>query len=176
MANVSKFARDKVVALMADDTVGFNPRLSTVVDSYGIKGFTIDFGAKSKSFFQGYLNPADIVQTTTTPPNFMILYGMKSENQNLEKFLTFAGAIRFGIDTCISFPSAQAPGAADDIIDAVESTLYTVFNSSANQSFFSPYGIIYNGAISMRRNPVGMVKQNWGQVLHTEVDFDLLLP
>jgi len=176
MVNVSKYCRDKVVLLLSDEAVGFNKTLDTVVESYGITGFTIDFGANSKSFFQGWYNPNDLIRTTTVKMPFVVLYGMKSENQNLEKFQTFAGAVRLGIDTCISFPSAQAPNASDDIIDAVEATYYTVFNSAPNQTFFTPNGIVYNGDIRMTRSTVTTANANWGQVLHTEVDFDLLLP
>jgi hypothetical protein len=123
MANVSQYVRSTLVTLLSDDSAGFNVTLATVSTAYGIPTFAIDFTSNSKSFYQGWWSPKDIVETSNMKFPMMCFYTSKSQNQNTQKFATFAGSVMMNLDVYLSIPQSMAQNKTDNQSDAVESTL-----------------------------------------------------
>jgi hypothetical protein len=172
-ANISKHIRDTVTALLSSETVGFNPTLAALCTQFQVPTFSIDFIAKTKNFIQGWFAAKDVIATSTLKLPLMCFYGIKSQNQNTQKFTTFSGSVMMGLDTYISFPSSQAPNTADNIVDAVEGTLYTVFDSPANYSYYGD--VQFNGDLLVKRGPISMGGSNWIQPVFAGLTFDLIV-
>ena len=160
------------MALMADETVGFNPTLQAITTGIQLPTFTLDFSATSKNVLQGWYAAKDLIATTTTKFPLMCVYTIKSQNQNTAKFATFSGSVMFGLDTYLSFPPSQARNNTDDLVDAVEGTLYTVFNSPSNYGYYGD--VQYNGDLTIQRGPIAKGAQNWLQLISSRLTFDLI--
>src|SRR5260370_37158888 len=107
MISVSKHIRDTVTAILSDSDTGFNPTLTTICDQYQIDPFLIDFGSTSKSFYQGWFTSKTLDVTTSFKCPLMLAYTIKSQNQNLEKFRTFTGAVMMGLDVYLPFSTSS---------------------------------------------------------------------
>lgn len=172
MLSISKHARQTLVTLLADENVGFNPTLAIICQTYGIPAFTLDFTAKG-NFFQGYYSAKDLVETTPLKKGPIVcMYTMKSQNMNDQKFVTFSGSIMFGIDTYVTFPQSSALQNTEDLVDAVEATYYSVFNSAANYSFYGD--VQYNGDLLVTRGPLAKGLPNWVQLVQSRLTVDLI--
>jgi hypothetical protein len=168
---VSNQARTVVTNFLSDNTLGFNATLATICGSYGITPFTINFAPKSKNFFTGYYAPKDLVTTSNISFPLMCLYTIKSANNNQEKFHVFSGSVMIGLDTYIGFPSSAAPSDPETLVDAVEDTLYNLFNSPATQHLWTP--VSYNGDVQVNRGVLTKQGPNWLQLVRSMMTFDI---
>ena len=171
MVNVGKTVRDVVKTMLADGTVGFNATLASVCTSYGIAPFTIDFTGNKNNFLQGYYGAKDLAETTNVKFPVICLYTTRSQNTNENKFAIFSGSVEIGIDTYLSHGKSAAVADTEALADAVESTYYTLFNSSTNYHFYGQAG--YNGDLYVQRSPVSKGAANWIQTLNSRLTFEL---
>jgi len=174
MVSVTKTVRDSITSLVADPSVGFNPTLVKVCNDYNVQPFLIDFSNNSRNFFAGYYGAKAIMETTNTKFPLICLYTIKSTNTNQQKFQVFSGTILLGIDVYLSYGKSSAFGNTDLLADAVEDTIYNVFNSEANYGFYSAASgdLEYNGDISVTRSSLTKDAYNWLQALQVRFTVD----
>ncbi len=170
MISVSKHIRDVVVNIMSDQSTGFNATLTAVSDQYQIEPFLIDFSSISKNFYQGWYSSKTLDITTAYKCPLMLLYTIKSQNQNLEKFRVFSGAALMGLDIYLSFKKSAAIPDTETLGDAVEATLYNLFNQESTAALYGD--VIFNGDISIQKGPLALADTNWLQLIQSRLSFD----
>jgi hypothetical protein len=170
MISITKHIRTAITTLLSDSNSGFNPTLQTVCEEYGISPFAIDFGVRSKNFYQGWYGYDELVQTSNFKLPVMCLYSVKTQNQNLEKFRVFSGASMIGIDLYLSWNKSSAVLDTETLGDAVTDTLYNMFNREDNFSFFGD--VIYNGDLSINKGPLALSGDNWLQLSQSRLSVD----
>ena len=154
--------------ILADPSSGFNAVMGSLCDTYNIEPFTIDFGPASRNFFQGWYGPTVLDETSNVKYPVMCLYTVKSQNTNQEKFRLFSGSVMMGLDVYLTFRKSSAPQDTETLGDAVESTMYTVFDGD------TAYGdVLYNGDLLIQKGPLQLGASNWIQLVSSKLTFDL---
>ncbi len=132
-----KIARDRIRAILADDSTGFNVRMAAISGDYGVTVPAIDWFPTSKSVYFGYIDPQDIGKTQLQIDGgdpqrgtlCLAIYTSDAENQHIEKPLTFSGIITAHCDfylyrrTGINVEIDDVESYADAIEDACTSCL-----------------------------------------------------
>lgn len=164
---ISNLARNNVLGFLNNL---FNSTLADNCATFSAVPFTLDFSTNSRNFFQGYYSSKDLVGTSIVKFPIMTLYTHGSANQNITKFNVFSGLVQIGIDTYLSFPQSAALSNTESLGDAVESTMYTMFNAPDNQPLWATpyYSLTYMFDASVRRGAVSMGAQNWIQLIQTQ--------
>lgn len=152
--------RDAVRARLA---AAYEDTLGLVCLDYGInRPQAIDFeDPKSRNFFQGYLHPDAIENSTVKSYPMAILYAVNSVNENLEKFREFSGRVALNLDIYLSWPSVRAIHDFETLGDAVEATLYRIFNDPEWADAYTDF--VYNGDINVVRRPLEQAGEHWRQ-------------
>lgn len=149
---------------LASSTTGFNPLYAAQVtlNPSQLKPVVIDFTSPSNNFLFGQIGDADrLEQTGFLKYPFVNMYTLESGNGNLEKFNSFAGQIRVGIEFWLSFPQQRQLFDFEAIPDAVEAVMYYIFNRQDDQDWTN--NVVYNGQMSSRRSPLVFAGENWRQ-------------
>jgi hypothetical protein len=161
MPAISKMVRDAVRARLA---AAYEETLGPICLEYGLnRPQAIVFEPKSRNFFQAYLHPDAIENSTVKSYPMAILYTVGSANENLEKFREFSGRVTLNLDIYLSWPSARAISDFETLGDAVEATLYRVFNDPEWADAYTDF--VYNGDISIVRRPLEQAGENWRQAI-----------
>jgi hypothetical protein len=168
MVSITKHIRTTVTTLMSDSTSGFNANFETVCEAYNINPFFIDFGAKSKNFYQSYIGYNELIQTSNFKFPVMCLYTTKTQNQNTEFSRLFSGTSGLGIDVYLSWPKSSAVLDTETLGDAVSDAMYNMFNHQT-----ASYGdILPNGDLTIQRGPLVLGGDNWLQLLQCRLSVD----
>lgn len=162
MPPISKLVRDAIRARL---TVAYESTLGSICLEYGInRPQAIDFvDAKSPRFFQGYLHADSIEATAVKGYPLAILYTVNSANENLEKFHGFSGRVTTNLDIYLSWGSPRALHDFESLGDAVEETLYRVFNDPDWVDTYTDF--YYNGDINVVRRPLEQAAEHWRQAI-----------
>jgi hypothetical protein len=166
MPAISKMVRDAIRERLA---AAYETTLTKVCLEYGIKRpQAIDFAdPKARNFFQGYLHPDAIENSTVKSYPMAILYAVGSANENLEKFREFSGRITLNLDIYLSWPTIKAINDFETLGDAVEATLYRVFHDPEWADAYTDF--VYNGDLSVVRRPLEQAGENWRQAVSARV-------
>lgn len=173
MAQISKKVRDTARTVLADGTRGFNAAYASLVGTYGTPTMAIDFTNGSANFIQGQLTPdqADASGDYTYPT--LVLFTAQSVNTNDRKFAQFAGRVEVGLDVWLSRLEDEVVQDTESWGDAIEDAMFGVLNGTFGTQSFTQAGLIYNGDLSLTRNPVTLAGENWLQVLSFRATFML---
>jgi hypothetical protein len=168
--HISKTVRDAIRERLADAESGFNAVLASLAPDYGVIAFDIDWTADSRNFFQGALHPDQLEQSSPSRYPLAVLYTMASQNRNLRKFAVFSGTINACLDVHLSWRGGNAQKDFESLADAVEETVYRVFNSPDWAPSYN--AAIYNGDLTVQRRPLEMAGQHWRQTLSFRLTFE----
>lgn len=174
MSRISAVVRDAVLARLSDPATGLNANLAAVAgEAYGLtEDYSIDWGPKSKQFFQGALLPGDVEDSVAAKYPMVMLYTTGSRNQNLQKFTLFSGIVDIAVDVHLSWRAGAALRDFESLGDAFEDAIYKTFNDSA---WAASYGlpIAYNGDLQMTKRPLEMAGEHWRQTLQFSLTFEV---
>jgi hypothetical protein len=171
MSQISKAVREAVHRRLSDPATGFNVNLQAVAPDYDIRPFTIDWSENSKQFFQGFLTPDDLDDTTASRYPMVMLFAINSANQNLQKFTLFSGVVVIGLDFHLSWRAGNALKNFEDLSDAVEDAVYTTLNGTDFQAWGAP--LAYNGEVQMQKRPLEMAGEHWRQTISFRLTFQV---
>lgn len=156
---------------LADPATGFNANLESVASDYGIAPFVIDWSDKSKQFFQGFLAPDDLDETTASKYPMVMLFAINSANQNFQKFALFSGVVVIGLDFHLSWRATNAKN-FEDLSDAVEDAAYATLNGTDFQAWGAPT-VAFNGEVQMQKRPLEMAGEHWRQTISFRLTFQV---
>ena len=171
MSQISKRVRDAVQWFLANPTTGFNQAIAATASDGSFNAFQINFGAKSKNFFLGQIDPLEIESTTPAQFPVMCLYVVGSANTNKQKFCLFSGEVTIGIDVMVSWKSSAGNIDFDTIPSAIEDAIYSVLNTADFGSWNIPSS--YNGIISIARGPIDKGAEHWIQTLSARLTVEV---
>jgi len=96
--------RNAVRVILADDAAGFNSRVQALFSEFGLKPYTVDFGSKSTTFFQGYIavDTEDVNESQLSPePLALCIYATSAVNAKTTNHRYFSGLIEIRIDAYV---------------------------------------------------------------------------
>ena len=162
MPGISKLVRDAIRARLA---AAYEDTLGPICLAYSIsRPQAIVFDQpKSPNFFMGQLHPDMIEGSTVKSYPMAVLYTVSSANENLEKFREFSGRVTANLDIYLSWRSNHALHDHETLGDAVEQTLYRVFNDPEWADAYDAF--VYNGDLSVVRRPLEQAAQHWRQAI-----------
>ena len=170
MSQISKKVRDAVRLKLSDSASGFNPVFASVAPTYGVNAFTVDFSERSPQFFQAFVHPDEIDESTPSKYPLMCLYTLRCVNRNEQKFSLFSGDVLIGIDVHLTWRNARVLPDFESLADAVEEAVITLFNDDA---LITPPSVAYNGGISLDRSTVTMAGEHWRKTLSFRLAFEV---
>lgn len=129
----SSIARGAIIARLADETSGFNPRFLAGIAALGLTlpasfRTPISFAAGSKNFFTVDLEPADFGKSSAYTLPLMTLFPMSTDNQRLERPRQFAGLVTHGLKLFLTWPSTRAATELTPLAEAAQDALISTFN------------------------------------------------
>lgn len=175
---ISRAARTRIQARLADVATGFNPYLvaamadASLATPIGWK-LPINFGAPSFNFFQADLTADELDETTNVTYPVITLFATGLVEQNLEKFRLFSGAVTFGLNVFLSWKSGRALPDFETAIDCVEEALLRTFNGSPVSAWATDDQLVYNGEISCQRSGLSKATENWYQALASRLTVEV---
>ena len=162
---LSKRVRDTARAILADPALGFNKTYAALQSSYGAPSIAFDFTSASANFAQSHATSqmADLSSNYGYP--LMLMYASDSDNTRDIKYAVFSGQVILVIDIYISWELENISFDMESWGDAIEDTMYSVFNGMLGTNSFTQAGVIYNGELSLNRQPLQFSGENWTQLL-----------
>jgi hypothetical protein len=174
MTAPSFVARNQVVGILSDATIGFNANYAAAYGLYsGAPATVIDFTSTSMSFFTGRLAVDDIMASGACKFPMVVVYSSVGTNQNTQKFTTFAGLVKVTVDVHLSYKASQPPKNMEAWPDAVEHAMVNVFNQPAFQNRSN--NLVYNGQIGYERGQLIHGAENWLQSLRFQLTFEVVV-
>lgn len=172
MPAISKPVRDAIRDRLADPVQGFNARHAAAAGAAGVPAISIDWEATSKQFFQGYLSPEQIEETTAFRYPAFVLYTARAANQNRAKHHNFSGLVDAYLDVHLSQTAGKALPDFETALDTLEDVLFALFSSCEwTAAYTKP--LCFSGQIETQRLPVAMDGRNWRQTLRLRMIFNV---
>lgn len=164
-------ARAAVLAVLADEANGFNSRVQANLTGEGLTAFSVDFGPKSRTFFQGYIDrDSEAFDYSILVPNpcAMCLFttGAVDGKQVQTATNIFSGFVEVGIDCYLKFRQrSQEDGGietsdTESVIEAVEAALLWTFHE---QEHWGDGGVAYNRDFKADRGALLMYEDGYQQ-------------
>lgn len=171
MSQISFRIRNQVKTRLAAVSDGFNVTLAALASTYSITPFSITFGANSRNFFQGQINPRQLEETSSIKYPLMTLYSLRIDDDNEQKFQLFSGLVQIGIDVHVDWKSGNAIPDFELMGDAIEDAIVQIMNRTSNQAW--DFETVYNGNVSCTRYPLQLAAGSWRQTLRFGLKFEV---
>lgn len=174
MPNISKYVREAVRTQLADATVGYNARLESVAESYGIedvKDKRINFAKDSTNFLFGRISPDALEQSSVLTYPLMTIASVRCQNTNRVKFATFSGGVQVVIEVHHSWPDSAVIGDFDSEVDATEDVVIACLNAQNAQAW--PPNLGWNGQVAATRSGIRMGGYGWLMTIQFLCTFEL---
>lgn len=184
---ISRLARMELYKRLADPLIGLNPLLQAATSEFGLKYFSdgkmklpIDFDlTTTRHLIFGSTSPLLQEGTTSFKYPYICLYNHGAVNENLQKFVKFAGKIVMGLDVWLSWVPSNGLTDFEIYGDIVEESIVEIVNGfgSDNGAITQNWGpnLVYNGGVSCSRTELQMAAQNWLQGLKFRVTFQAVI-
>lgn len=168
----SQQVRDRVIAQLADSTLGFNAHIAAIAEVHGIRPFALDFSENSKNFFETNMDPDEIETSSPLKYPLATLCTVSSNNTHRSMFQTFSGAVNMALTIYITWATPRAPQNTERLANAVEAAVVRTFcNLDAMGNFTGP--VSYDRVLGASRTPVQIGGEHWRQPLRFTLSFQL---
>lgn len=159
---------------------GWNAVYNSLAPGYGIPAnMAIDFAgdtrASSKNFVLGDIDVTAWEETSAFNFPLMTLFGMRSINQNWQKFHLFSGDIDIGINVFLSWENTRVLLDFSPWADCVEEAMFTLLNRARNANPADQdwsEEVVYNGDLELKRSPIILAGESWRQLLAFKATFE----
>lgn len=159
-AMITKRVRDAIVRRLRDPISGLNPNLQTVCEAYSIPELQIDFDSRTQ-FFQGWISPDNLEDTTVFKYPALILYTVNSQDDRVIKYKQFSGVVQVGIEVHMELIQKYAIQDMESYQDAIEGAMVLTLHGAEYDSEFSSFGAHFRRDTAFQRNPVQLESGNW---------------
>lgn len=176
MPQISKKVRDASRLLLADPTIGINPKIATLAATYGVPTFSFDFTSTSVNVVQGFVSADDVEQTSEYIAPYLILRALSSADYTgtaRVKSQIFSGEIVMQFEYILEFATTNVQPDTESLGDLIEDVMYQTFQSIPGQSFLNGYSVLFPGAMTLQRQQVIQAGENWRQSLIFTAVFNL---
>lgn len=132
MSLITKYVRDATRLYLADPNQGFNPKLATMVAAYGIQPVTIDLSLTSKQYFEAWLTPDDLDESTPSKYPMVFNHGMDSDNTHDSMPRTFSGQVHTGLAFWFTSKATDIRKSGPELeytLDATEDAINQLFTN-----------------------------------------------
>lgn len=172
MPRITKAARDAVRARLMDAACGFNAAMAATAAEYGVSPIAIDFSAAGRRFFESFVHPDQVENSTAIRYPLAMLYGTIAQNRNLTKHTAFSGQTQVVFQIWLSWRQGNAIANAEDLVDAVEDALARVFQDHAwTAAYTEP--LVYNGDLTVARAQMEQAGEHWRQGITARLTFEV---
>jgi len=145
VSSVTKYVRDATRVYMADPTNCFNPRFAQVASSYSVPVITVDWTPASKQYFEAWLTPDDLDDSTPSKYPMVFNHGMGSDNTHDSLPRTFSGRVETGLAFWVTTKATDVRKATTELeytLDAIEDVVNQMFtNGNWPQLYGAPNAI-----------------------------------
>jgi hypothetical protein len=176
-SSITKHLRDGIMAMLEDDSAGFNATLALAATAYSITPFDLDFSPESNNFFQGRISEMQLEDSTYfDQQQIACLYTINAlDGSDPLRMLnnTFSGVVTLGFDIYLMYQQDSALRDFETLADAVTDTMYSVF-SGQNQALW-PVRTTRRWEMRSDRERVEMAGTNWMQCIRFEIPFEVSL-
>ena len=172
MPRITKAARDAVRARLMDAQSGFNAAMAAVATGYGIAPIALDFSAAGKRFFEGFVHPDQVENSTSARYPLAMLYGTIAQNRNLTKHAAFSGQVQIVFQVWLSWRKGNAVANTEDLADAVEDALARVFQDHTWAAAYTE-PLVYNGDLTVARAQLEQSGEHWRQGITARLTFEV---
>lgn len=172
MPKITKAARDAVRARLMDAQYGFNAAMAAAAPGYGIAPIALDFSATGKRFFEGFVHPDQVENSTSARYPLAMLYGAIAQNRNLTKHAAFSGQVQVIFQVWLSWRKGNAVANTEDAVDAVEDALVRVFQDHGWAAAYTE-PLVYNGDLTVARAQLEQTGENWRQGITARLTFEV---
>lgn len=176
MPQISKKVRDAARLLMADATIGINPKIAALISTYGVPAFSFDFTSTSINVIQGSVLADDIEQTSEYIAPYLILRSLSSADYTgtaRTKGLIFSGEVVMQFEYILEFASSAVQPDSESLGDLIEDVMYQTLQSIPGQQFLNGYSVLFPGAMQLQRQQVIQAGENWRQSIIFTAVFNL---
>lgn len=182
---VSQVVIAAILSRMSDPTYGFNATFNSLAVFYGVPAtMAIDFvgndnsTGKSRNFALADVSPEEWSETGAFDYPLITLFTEAGDNQNLQKFHLFAGAVQVGMNVFLTWNQARLKlSVFEPLAWCVEDTVTQVFNRARNAfPGDQDWGVqvVYNGNLNWTKSKIALGDQFWGQVLQFKFLFEAI--
>lgn len=157
---VSKRVRDAVKIRIQNAIDGLNPMLEAACQEYGIPEISFNWDG-STQFFQGWLDAADLEESTVIKYPLLMLYTVSAADQKALHYKRFSGIVQIGMEVHVSLLPKFAPADMESYQDAVEDAIIACMHSDTFDSEFAQAGAHFMRDTQFQRQPARMGGDNW---------------
>jgi hypothetical protein len=172
MPQITKAARDAVRTRLMDATHGFNAAMAAVAPAYGVEAIALDFSATGRRFYEGFVHPDQVENSTSMRYPVAMLYGTIAQNRNLTKHAAFSGQVQVIFQVWLSWRKGNAIANTEDLVDAVEDALVRVFQDHAWAAAYTE-PLAYNGELTVARAQLEQSGEHWRQGITARLTFEV---
>lgn len=172
MPQITKAARDAVRIRLQDPLAGFNATMAAVAPGYGVDPIALDFEAAGRRFFEGFVHPEQLENSTSIRYPVAMLYGTIAQNRNLTKHALFSGQVQLIFQVWLSWRKGNAVPNTEDLVDAVEDALVRVFQDHSWAAAYTE-PLVYNGDLVVARAQMEQAGEHWRQGITARLTFEV---
>lgn len=172
MPQITKAARDAVRTRLMDPAYGFNAAIATVAPSYGTTAIALDFSAAGKRFFEAFIHPDQVENSSALRYPVAMLYGTIAQNRNFTKHTDFSGQVQVVFQVWLSWRHGNPVPNTEDLVDAVEDTLARVFQDRTWAAAYTA-PLVYNGDLTVARAQLEQAGEHWRQGITARLTFEV---
>lgn len=166
-----KRVRDAVFRILSNETTGFNARMATLAQEYGVEPFEIDFSLSSTNFIQSAVgvDTDNFAYSQMFPrPLGISLYTVGVVNTKDQNSGFFSGQVECRIDCYLQFSAKLREGLdtieggnTEDTLDAIEEALLL----SLHDDLAAWGDVVYNLDVTTSRGALKTTGDGWQQRL-----------
>jgi hypothetical protein len=151
----------------------YHATMASVAASYGIAPISMDLSPTSKQVFQGYLTADQIDESAPSRYPMLVIYTSSSSNEHTVVPSSFSGRVSVVLDWYVSFRGGNAQRDSETIADALEDTVYKIFDDGSWPQLHGAPDAVMPG-IDCARQPIEMAGEHWRQMLRFTMTFEVL--
>ncbi|MDE2103018.1 MAG: hypothetical protein KGL39_37585 [Patescibacteria group bacterium] len=130
MSKITQYVLDATRLRLADPATGFNATVAQALQAYGLPALSIDWSDSSTQYFEAFLGPDDIDDSTPSKYPMVFLHGLASDNAHDAKPRAFSGTVEVALSFWLTERATDARKAGKALerkCSAIEDAINALF-------------------------------------------------